>query len=78
MQQGKQVTGTDAIAVMRTGIKRTLRQHSSHRPGLGLWTLLHVQSLLDGPGSGVHDIAFTEDDYQRLAALRRETPRRSA
>ena len=59
------MTGTNATAV-RAGIKRTPRQHNSHRLGLRLWTLLHAQSLLNGPGSGAHAIAFIEDDYRRL------------
>jgi hypothetical protein len=59
------MTGTNAAA-MRVGIKRTPHQHSSHRLGLRLWTLLHAQSLLNGPGSGAHAIAFIEDDYRRL------------
>ena len=59
------MTGTNAAA-MRVGIKRTSRQHSSRRLGLRLWTLLHAQSLLNGPGSGAHAIAFIEDDYLRL------------
>jgi len=52
-------------AAMRAGIKGTPRQHSRHRLGLRLWTLLHAQSLLNGPGSGAHAIAFIEDDYRR-------------
>jgi hypothetical protein len=64
-QESKQMTGTNAAA-MRVGIKRPPRQHSSHRLGLRLWTLLHAQSLLNGPGSGAHAIAFIEDDYRRL------------
>jgi hypothetical protein len=72
------MTGTAAIAAVRAGIKRTLRQHSSHRPGLRLWTLLHAQSLLDGPGSRAHAIAFTEHDHRRLAARRHETVQRRA
>lgn len=59
------MTGTNATA-MRVGIKRTPRQHNSHRLGLRLWTLLHAQSLLNGPDSGAHAIAFIEDDYLRL------------
>lgn len=59
------MTGINAAAV-RVGIKRTPRQHSSHRLGLRLWTLLHAQSLLNGPGSGIHAIVFVEDDYRRL------------
>ena len=59
------MTGTTAAA-MRVGIQRPPRQHSSHRLGLGLWTLLHAQSLLNGPGGGAHAIAFIEDDYLRL------------
>jgi hypothetical protein len=55
-----------AAATMRAGIKRTPRQYSSHRPGLRLWTLLHAQSLLNGPASGAHAIAFIEDDYRRF------------
>jgi hypothetical protein len=35
-------------------------------PADGTWTLLHAQSLLNGPGSGAHAIAFSEDDYRRL------------
>lgn len=70
-QEGKQMTGTNAAA-MRVGSKRTPRQHSSHRLGLRLWTLLHAQSLLNGPGNGAHAIAFIEDDYRRL-----KTPVRS-
>jgi hypothetical protein len=66
-QEGKQMTGTNAAA-MRVGIKRTPRQHSSHRLGLRLWTLLHAQSLLNGPGSGAPAIAVIEDDYRRLSA----------
>ena len=55
-----------AAAAMRVGINRTPRQHSSHRLGLRLWTLLHAQSLLNGPASGAHAIAFIEDDYRRF------------
>jgi hypothetical protein len=77
-QKGRQMTGAGTIAAMRVGIKRTLRQHSSHRPGLRLWVLLRAQSLLDGPGSGAHAIAFIEDDYRRLAARRQETLERRA
>ena len=43
-----------AAAAMRVGINRTPRQHSSHRLGLRLWTLLHAQSLLNGPALAVH------------------------
>jgi hypothetical protein len=64
-QEGKQMTGTNAAA-MRAGIKRTPRQHSRRRLGLRLWTLLHAQVLLNGPGSGAQVIAFIEDDYRRL------------
>ena len=59
------MTGTNAAA-MRVGMKRTSRQHSSRRLGLRLWTLLHAQSLLNGPGSDAHASAFIEDDYLRL------------
>ena len=59
------MTGTNATA-MRVGIKRIPRQHHRHRLGLRLWALLHAQSLLNGPGSGAHAIAFLEDDYLRL------------
>jgi hypothetical protein len=45
------------------------RQHSSHRLGLRLWTLLHAQALLNG----AHAAAFIEDDYRRL-----KTPERSS
>jgi len=55
-----------ANAAMRAGIKRPPRQNSSHRLGPRLWTLLHAQSLLDGPGSGADPVAFIEDDYRRL------------
>jgi len=56
-----------ANAAMRAGIKRRpRRQNSSHRLGLRLWTLVHAQSLLDGPGSGADPVAFIEDDYRRL------------
>jgi hypothetical protein len=64
-QGGEQVTGTNAAA-MRVEINRRPRQHSRHRLGLRIWTLLHAQSLLDGPGSGAHAVAFIEDDYRRL------------
>jgi hypothetical protein len=64
-QEGKQMTGTNAAA-MRVGIKRIPHQHSRHRLGLRLWTLLHAQSLLNGPGSGAHAIASSEGDYRCL------------
>ena len=54
-QEGEQMTGTNAAA-LRVGIKRPPRQRSSHQLGLRLWTLLHAQSLLNGPGSGAHAI----------------------
>jgi hypothetical protein len=69
-QEGKQMTGTNAAA-MRVSIKRTPRLHSHHRLGLRLWTLLRAQSLLNGPGSGAHAIAFIEDDYRRLRTRER-------
>lgn len=59
------MTSTNAASV-RVGIQRIPRQHSSHRLGLRLWTLLHAQSLLNGPGSDTRAIAFIEDDYHRL------------
>jgi hypothetical protein len=62
---GEQMTGTNAAA-MRVGIKRRPRQNSSHRLGLRLWSLLHAQSLLNGPASGADAVAFIEDDYRRL------------
>jgi hypothetical protein len=55
-----------AAASMRAGTKRTPRQHSSHPLGLRLWTLLHAQSLLNGPASGAPAIASIEDDYRRF------------
>jgi len=53
----------------RVGIKRTPRQPSRRRLGLQLWTLLHAQSLLDGPGSAADAFAFAEDDYRRLRTI---------
>ena len=53
-------------------LERTLREHGGHRLGLRLWTLLHAQVLLNGPGSSAQAIAFVEDDYRHL-----RTPARS-
>jgi len=58
----------DSIANARTRTSRSLRQH---RPGQRLWVLLHAQFLLRGPATG-DDIRVVEDDYQRMAVLRRE------
>jgi hypothetical protein len=63
------MSAIDAVAIVRTRTASTLRQY---RPGQRLWVLLHAQSLLCGPGTSRADIRLIEDDYQRMAALRRE------
>jgi hypothetical protein len=40
------------------------------RTGVRLWSLLHAGALLDGPPGGADDVAFIEDDRQRLAGPR--------
>ena len=42
----------------------------SRRAALRLWTLMHAQALLNGTTGGPGDVAFIEDDRQRLAARR--------
>ena len=59
----------DSIAMARTRTSGSLRQH---RPGQRLWVLLHAQFLLRGPATSGDDIRLVEDDYQRMAVLRRE------
>ena len=59
----------DSIAVPRTRTSRSLRQR---RPGQRLWVLLHAQFLLRGRATSGDDIGLVEDDYQRMAVLRRE------
>jgi hypothetical protein len=59
----------DSIAMARTRTSSSLRQH---RPGQRLWVLLHAQFLLRGPATSGDDIRLVEDDYQRMAVLRRE------
>ena len=65
-------------------ISRVARIHTAHgqpttvrgtgsrsRPAaLRLWTLLHAQALLNGTTGGAGDVAFIEDDRQRLAGRR--------
>ena len=38
--------------------------------GIRLWCLLHAQAILDGSSGGPHDVAFIEDDRQRLSGPR--------
>jgi SAM-dependent methyltransferase len=59
----------DSIAMARTRTSSSLRQH---RPGQRLWVLLHAQFLLRGPATSGDDVRLVEDDYQRMAVLRRE------
>lgn len=42
----------------------------SRRTALRLWTLMHAQALLNGTAGGPGDVAFIEDDRQRLAGQR--------
>jgi hypothetical protein len=66
-------------------IRRVARIHTAHgqastvgggsggrtrRTGLRLWTLVHAQALLNGTTGGTGDVAFIEDDRQRLAGRR--------
>ena len=58
-----------AVDGPRTRTSSSLRKH---RPGQRLWVLLHAQFLLRGPATSGDDIRLVEDDYQRMAVLRRE------
>jgi hypothetical protein len=42
----------------------------SRQAAVRLWTLMHAQALLHGTTGGAGDVAFIEDDRQRLAARR--------
>lgn len=42
----------------------------SHRAAVRIWTLMHAQAVLNGATGGAGDVAFIEDDRQRLAAWR--------
>ena len=44
--------------------------HRGRRAALRIWTLMHAQALLNGTTGGPGDVAFIEDDRQRLAARR--------
>jgi hypothetical protein len=42
----------------------------SRRLAVRIWTLMHAQAVLNGATGGSGDVAFIEDDRQRLAARR--------
>jgi hypothetical protein len=42
----------------------------SRRAGRRLWILMHAQALLNGTTGSPGDVAFIEDDRQRLAGRR--------
>jgi hypothetical protein len=46
------------------------RGSRSRRAGRRLWTLLHAQALLNGTTCDPGNVAFIEDDRQRLAGRR--------
>jgi hypothetical protein len=60
-------SGLDS-ATPRTRTSSSLRQHRPRQ----LWVLLHAQFLLRSPATSGDDIRLVEDDYQRMAVLRRE------
>jgi hypothetical protein len=42
----------------------------SRRAAVRMWTLMHARAVLNGTTGGAGDVAFIEDDRQRLAARR--------
>jgi len=56
------ICAADDLAV---GARRSETRDRPRR--LRLWALLNAQALIRGAGAGPEDIAFVEDDRQRLA-----------
>jgi hypothetical protein len=63
-----QIRKASPVRAAADGAVRTRRSETRPRPWRPrLWALLNAQALIRGAAGGPDDIAFAEDDRQRLA-----------